>query len=80
MQDCRKYKKDNWLGVEDERQIDRIMKELAIESQPHFSSKLCREIHKHTKVGKFLGFSVKGIRKDIRMKTIMSMSELWLST
>jgi len=55
LQDCRKYKKDNWLGVEDEEQIDKIMKELVIESQPHFSSKLCRELCKHSKVGQILG-------------------------
>ena len=55
LQDCRKYKKDHWLGVEDEKQIDKIMKELVIESQPHFSSKLCRELYKHSKVGQILG-------------------------
>ena len=31
------------------------MKALVIESQSHFSSKLCREIYKHTKVGEILG-------------------------
>ena len=31
------------------------MKELVIESQPHFSSKLCRELYKHSKVGQILG-------------------------
>ena len=55
MQDCRKYKKYNWLGVEDEEQIDKIMKQLVIEMQPHFSSKLCRELYKHSDVGQILG-------------------------
>ena len=55
MQDCRKYKKDNWLGVEEDKQIDKIIKALVIESQSHFSSKLCREIYKHTKVGEIVG-------------------------
>ena len=55
LQDCRKYKKDHWLGVEEDKQIDKIMKALVIESQPHFSSKLCREIYKHTKVGEVIG-------------------------
>ena len=76
MHDCSKYKKDNWLGAEEDKQIDKIMKHLAIESQPHFSSKLCCEIYKHSK---FLGLSRKGIRKDIGRKMIMSMSELLLS-
>ncbi len=55
LQDGRKYKKDNWLGAEEDKQIDKIMKQLAIESQPHFSSKLCREIYKHSKVAQILG-------------------------
>ena len=55
LQDCRKYKKDNWLGVEEDEEIEKIMKQLVIESQPHFSSKLCREIYKHTKVREVIG-------------------------
>ena len=55
LQDCHKYKKDNWLEAEEDKQIDKIMKELVIESQTHFSSKLCREMYKHTKVGEILG-------------------------
>ena len=55
LQDCRKYKKDNFLGAEEDKQIDQIIKQLAIESQPHFSSDLCREIYKHSKVAQILG-------------------------
>ena len=55
LQDCRKYKKDNWLGVEEDEQIDKIMKALVIESQSPFSSKLCREIYKHTEIGEVIG-------------------------
>ena len=43
------------VGVEEDRQIDKIMKALVIESQPHFSSKLCREMYKLTKVGEVIG-------------------------
>ena len=55
LQDCRKYKENNFLGVEEDKQIDKIMKALVIESQSYFSSKLCREIYKHTKVGEYIG-------------------------
>ena len=55
MQDCRKYKEYNWLGVEEDKQIDKIMRALVIESQSHFSSKLCREIYRHIKVGEIFG-------------------------
>jgi len=55
LQDCRKYKEDNWLGVEENKEIDKIMKALVIESQSHFSSNLCREIYKHTKIGEVMG-------------------------
>ena len=55
LQDCRKYEKDNWLGAEEDKQIDQIIKQFAIESQPHFSSDLCREIYKHSKVAQILG-------------------------
>ena len=66
MQECRKYKKDNWLGVEEVEQIDKIMNQLVIESQSHFSSKLCREIYKHTKVGEILGpFKQKKIARTL---------------
>ena len=28
MQECRKYKTDNWLEIEEEKQIDKIIKQL----------------------------------------------------
>ena len=54
MQECRKYKKDNWLGVEEVEQIDKFMKQLVIESQSNFTQKLCREIYKHSTVAQIL--------------------------
>ena len=33
LQGCHKYKEDNWLGVEENKQVDKIMKALVICSQ-----------------------------------------------
>ena len=55
LQECRKYKKDNWLDIEEEKQIDKIIKQLVIESQPHFTRELCREIYKHSRVAQIIG-------------------------
>jgi hypothetical protein len=54
LQDCRKYKEHNWVVGEDEKKLGKIMRELVIESQPHCSSQMCRELYNLTNVGKIL--------------------------
>ena len=54
LQDCRKYKENNWVVDEDANKIGKIMRELVIESQPHCSSQMCRGLYKLTNVGKIL--------------------------
>ena len=82
LQDYRKYRNNTCIVDEEEwKHTDKIIKELVIESQPHCSSKMCREIFKLANVGDpFLGVLCKGIRKGIGRKTIMIMSDIPLST
>ena len=50
LQDCRKYR-DNLCSVDqaDDSKMDKIIRELEVESQPPCSSKMCRELYKLTK-------------------------------
>ena len=56
LQDCRKYQDCNLsLDELDEQKMKNIIRELEIESQPHCSSQMCRELYKLTKIAKVPG-------------------------
>ena len=55
LQDCSKYYKQNWIVDDDQKQMEKLLEQLEIVSQPHLTSKMCRRLFKLTDVGELLG-------------------------